>query len=775
MITAVKTGWWTLMIGTAILLSGCPDAIRTSVNSLDFGDSGTILRLDVWNGDPDLKEMKLNLSSDADWLTIDPVELVSRAPMASDTEGTTGEDKVNVIVKADRTKLRGDAKEARLVLDGPRVKRKTISVFISPPYDAIGVSTDAVTFGPRENTATLELWKSNTTFRDPILITASTSAPWLKVKGGLLGAFLSYGASDRITVVLELDRGKMSGGVNTATVTFNTPNFRSVSVAVTATQTYDAINVSNTSLDFGLDTRPWELDVWNQSTRFPSLNIRLSSDQDWISIQPAEVTSAAPVLGITDKRRVTVYIDRSRLAEGIHTGEILVTSDRDDVTEVRISVRVEQRADAAGSGLKIENVAARYTDPYLVEFAFALRDAYGRPVVADPGQVEARAFENGVETIDPPILRRASARQMRVEMVMDYSLYMHNAQGAVESMESAARDLLLPAIPPEAMLGITAFWREDTTYKEGTRIMPFSTDRDLAAARIDQIDPDQTEGFYAGALALDVLYKAIGQFNTADASAEERFIVFFSSGYIDPGQRTVNDVVNLARQRRVRVYALAFLENARDITTLNDITTRTYGQRLDARQPELLATAFAQLADNLQGQYVLRWPTLRRNATPFSPAFRLTRGDATALYYAADQYVPSSYSGTVTEGKLRLVTSAVVDQAATAVIHADYIPRNIRQIRLVVRTPFPHAVSLVETADDGIAGNWTISLSEEDGKTIIDLASPDTTLPFATWGPILRIHFSDVVLNETTPLIEELYCDNSIYTTGQTLVFSNFQ
>ncbi|HOJ68360.1 MAG TPA: hypothetical protein PLH06_06145, partial [Candidatus Hydrogenedentes bacterium] len=167
MITAVKTGWWTLMIGTAILLSGCSDAIRTSVNSLDFGDSGTILRLDVWNGDPDLKEMKLNLSSDADWLTIDPVELVSRAPMASDTEGTTGEDKVNVIVKADRTKLRGDAKEARLVLDGPRVKRKTISVFISPPYDAIGVSTDVVTFGPKENTATLELWKSNTTFRDP--------------------------------------------------------------------------------------------------------------------------------------------------------------------------------------------------------------------------------------------------------------------------------------------------------------------------------------------------------------------------------------------------------------------------------------------------------------------------------------------------------------------------------------------------------------------------------------------------------------------------------
>ncbi|HPU99223.1 MAG TPA: hypothetical protein PLO53_14875, partial [Candidatus Hydrogenedentes bacterium] len=165
-------------------------------------------------------------------------------------------------------------------------------------------------------------------------------------------------------------------------------------------------------------------------------------------LQPAEVTSVAPVLGITDKKRVTVYIDRSRLAEGTHTGEILLSSDRDDVTEVRIPVRVEQRAGASDSGIKIENVVNRYTSPYLVEFAFALRDAYGRPVVADPGQIEARAFENGVETIDPPILRRASARQMRVEMVLDYSLYMASAEGAIASMESAARDLALPALPP---------------------------------------------------------------------------------------------------------------------------------------------------------------------------------------------------------------------------------------------------------------------------------------------------------------------------------------
>ena len=774
MLTPVRTGWWVLMIGAAILLSGCPDAIRTSVNTLDFGDSGTVLRLDVWNGDPDLKEMKVRLSTDADWLTIDPPELISRAPLADTSSEKSGEDKVNVIVRADRTRLRGDAKEAKIVLDGPRVKRKTISAFISPPYDAIGISTDTISFGPKENTAILQLWKSNTTFRDPILITATSSASWLKVKGGLLGAFLSYGASDRKTVVLELDRGRMEGGLNTAVVTFNTPNFRSVAVAVTATQTYDAINVSNTSLDFGLDSRPWDLDVWNQSTRFSSLTIRLSADQNWISIQPTEVTSAAPVLGITDKRRVTVYIDRSRLADGIHTGEILLTADRNDVTEVRIPVRVEQRAGVSDSGLKIENVVSRYTAPYLVEFAFALRDAYGRPVVADPAQIEARAFENGVEIIDSPILRRASTRQMRVEAVLDYSLYMQNSAEAVASMESAAKNLLLPALPPEALLGITAFWREDGEYGRGTRILSFSTDRTLAASRIDQIDPEQTQGFYGGALALDVLYKTVERFNAADATNEERFIVFFSSGFIDPGQRTVNDLVSLARQRRVRIYALAFLENARDITTLNDITTRTYGLRLDARNPELIADAFARLADNLQGQYVLRWPTLKRSSTPFSPSFRLTMGSASALYYAADRYVPTSYAGNVSEGKLRLVTSAVVDQTATAIIPADYIPREIRKFRILLRSPFAHTVALVETADDGIAGDWSINVSEDNGTTVIDLASSNA-LPFASWGPLLRIQFSGVVPNDQTPLIEALSSDNSIYPAGQSFVFTNFQ
>lgn len=774
MITPVRTGWWILMISTAALLSGCPDAIRTSVNTLDFGDSGTILRLDVWNDDPDLKEMKIRLTSDADWLTIDPSELISRAPLPADNGEKRGEDKVNVIVRADRTRLRGDAKEARIVLDGPRVKRKTISVFISPPYDAIGVSTEMISLGPDENTATLQLWKSNTTFRDPILITASSSAAWLKVKGGVLGAFLSYGASDRKTVVLELDRNRMEGGNNTATVTFNTPNFRSVGVVVTATKTYDAINVSNTSLDFGLDSRPWELDVWNQSSRFSSLNIRLSADKDWISIQPAEVTSAAPVLGITDKRRVTVYIDRSRLTDGIHTGEILLTAGRDDVTPVRIPVRVEQRTGASDSGLKIENVVARYTDPYLVEFAFALRDAFGHPVVADPEQLTARAFENGVEIIDRPLLKRASARQMRVEMVLDYSLYMHNADGAVESMESAATGLLLPALPPEALLGITAFWREDGDFSQGTRILSFSTDRQLAATRIDQIDPDQTQGFYAGALALDVLYKAVQRFNTADAGLEERFIIFFSSGFIDPGQRTVNDLVNLARQRRVRIYALAFQENSRDLTTLNDITTRTYGLRLDARNPELLTAAFTQLANNLQGQYVLRWPTLKRSSTPFSPAFRLYWGEATALYYAADQYLPTSYAGEVSRGKLRLVTSAVVEQTASAIIQADYIPRDIRRFRMLVRSAFPVTVSLAETADDGIAGSWSLNVTDDNGTTVIDLESP-YPLPFASWGPLIRMQFNDVVLEDQTPLIEELSCDNSIYPAGQSFEFTNFQ
>ncbi|HPU98412.1 MAG TPA: hypothetical protein PLO53_10720, partial [Candidatus Hydrogenedentes bacterium] len=57
----MKTGQWVLLIGVTALLSGCPDAIRTSVNSLDFGDTGTILRLDVWNGDPDLSQMRVSL------------------------------------------------------------------------------------------------------------------------------------------------------------------------------------------------------------------------------------------------------------------------------------------------------------------------------------------------------------------------------------------------------------------------------------------------------------------------------------------------------------------------------------------------------------------------------------------------------------------------------------------------------------------------------------------------------------------------------------------
>ncbi len=748
-----------------LALVGCKrDAVRVSVESLDFGAAASLQRMDVWNGDPKLDTMAVELKPSAPWIVIDPGSVSSGAPQ-SETEGF---DRRSVTVTIDRTRLVGGRAEGSIVIGGPRAKEVSIPVYASPPYEAVGVSATALDFGPTDSTLTLDLWNANTE-AGLLLIAATASEPWLRVRPGVV---LSTGPDNRKALAVEVDRSQLAGGPHTAQIRFHAGGHVDKLVAVSVFQRFNAVGVSNESLDFGLDARPWEIDVWNASSQIELLGVQISVSDPWLHVDPSALSSAASSLGALDKQLVTVSIDRSGVAIGEYAGYIDLIPDRTDVMPRRIPVSFTQDANSPTGGLFIDTVQHRYSAPYLLDFSFGLHDAAGKAVVADPAAFTVTAFENG-QVLAPgtePILKRGTSRQLRADLVLDYSAFMQGQEGAIVAMEQAARDIFLNALNDDALVGVTAYYRED---QNAARVANFTTDHAYLGGRINAIQGEYVNGFYSGARALDALFESLQRFSQADALNEDRYIVFLSSGRDTSSTRTVNDVVAEASARAVRIHAIGFGGNP-DGTMLNALTVGTGGRRYSALRPETLGNAFSQIIDHLDGQYVLRWATLRRDSTSFAPSFRIALDTREGQYVETARYTASAHAGDVVEGQLRLVPSLAGD-TATVVIRADYMPRAVTRVRLYVRSGLPFTASLVDAAADGLAAACTLTQTPDtaSGGFFLDIVSPGPPARFADFGPLLRLDYAGVT-GDPVPLLEDIQVDNTVYDAGQHFDIVNF-
>lgn len=83
------------------------------------------------------------------------------------------------------------------------------------------------------------------------------------------------------------------------------------------------------------------------------------------------------------------------------------------------------------------------------------------------------------------------------------------------------------------------------------------------------------------------------------------------------------------------------------------------------------------------------------------------------------------------------------DNSATLRISADYVPRNVSQIRLRITpigAPTP-SVTLVPATGGGIVGNWNLLAS----GTVYEISSPDgAPLPYGAYGDLLQVRFENV-------------------------------
>ncbi|MBI1318461.1 MAG: VWA domain-containing protein [Candidatus Hydrogenedens sp.] len=533
----------------------------------------------------------------------------------------------------------------------------------------------------------------------------------------------------------------------------------------------EAIDVSNPTLDFALNTRPLFIDVWNNNPDAGTLEISVGSNRSWILFDVNGVVSAPPnsTDGPFDKQSVRVTIDRTQLGKGDFTGRIDFTA-RGVVTR-SVDVLVKSNQDNSGVPLNIVNPKVTFSSPYLLDFNFALRDANGGAVVAEPAQFNLSAtegdtavtFESGLQ------LQRAASRQLLVELVLDYSLTLQAVPGAIAAMEDAAKNVFLPALNDDALVGVTEFHVDD---RDAQRVAEFTTDRDFLRAQIDTIQDDFVGGFAGFARIYDTIIQAVTRFDGEDPDKEDRYIVLFTDGNDTSSVASLNAAVGAANAAGVSIYTVAVGQNINEVTLI-DIATRTGGLYIPANTSAQLAESFQQVVNDLEAQYTVRWASGQRSGE-FTPRFTLGLNNASTNYTSPDKFRPSSYAGDVRKGKLFLVQSDNT-QTTTVFLRAQYVPRQITQLVLNVSSPHNFVVSLVEKGQNGLIGDWSIATRNVKARDIrITLTSTDDTpLPFASLGPLLRFDFP-VLLAPEDDIFTDISVDNGIYTQGQTFEIDGF-
>lgn len=472
------------------------------------------------------------------------------------------------------------------------------------------------------------------------------------------------------------------------------------------------------------------------------------------------------------------------------------------------------------SGLAIADVTYDYSSPYLLDFEFSLRDtddpAEGRAVVVPPHWLTVVCMEDEIP-ISPTetafILQRATAKLLKAFLVLDFTDSIasltngdNNSDGisdAVDGLVRGAKDFVNQQ-SPEAQIGIYEFHREDV---DPQQVAGLTTDKVLLNESIDRIWEDYVQGFPAGSRCWDTLMAAITDLGASNRD-EQHYVIFVSDGRDESSVSTVQDVIDAALASNVRIFGVGFGTEL-DATPLQNITSQTMGRFYTATNAADLAAEFAQIGKDVNGQYLLRWATLKRSDTAFMPSFQIsyqgfdansptnpvfldpdnppvvddtTDPPTTNYFYITNiiiaSYVPTEHAGDVTRGALRLVADAQFQPTAVN-LRAAYVPRHIRQLRLNYRANYPCTPSLMSTAPGELLFGWTLSESDDGaGGKWLEITSPDpqsptNSLPFGALGNLIHFSFRD--LTNTQAAFSLLAVDNSIYATtgGQSFIIEN--
>jgi hypothetical protein len=474
---------------------------------------------------------------------------------------------------------------------------------------------------------------------------------------------------------------------------------------------------------------------------------------------------------------VTVYP-----AEGLNTIQIIATDLAGNTATATRSVDHHTL-----NGLSISDVTYHYSSPYLLDFEFTLRDnndaAVGHAVEVPVNLITMTCKEDAT-AISPTetayIVARGDRKQLRSILVLDYTASMQfgvpdtNGNGisdAIENMEAAAKGFINQQ-SPEAVFGL---WEFHADFIAPQKVSGFTSDKAALGKAIDGILPTYVKGMYAGTRAWDAVLAAINEFGPPTRD-ELRTVVFMSDGFDDS---SVNggptQVISAALAKGVKLYCVAF--GSPNTSTLQQITSQTKGRYYYATSAANLTTQFQQVNKDLGGQYLLRWATMKRSATAFSPSFQVTLGGYTATFTGGvPLYVPTSYAGNVLIGSLRMVADADL-RPQTVMLRAAYVPRYIHKLRVHYRANYPCTAELRSNGTGEFLAGWSLTeTSDGSGGKWLELTSPKpdnltTSIPYGSMGNLIAFKFTGLPAGQQAFSLIDV--DNSFYTEGQSFTLEN--
>jgi hypothetical protein len=441
------------------------------------------------------------------------------------------------------------------------------------------------------------------------------------------------------------------------------------------------------------------------------------------------------------------------------------------------------------AGLSIADVSYNYSSPYLLDFQFSMRDdndpAAGHAVVVDPKLLSVTCLE-GTTAISPfetgSLVQRGSAKLFKAYMVLDFTESIASLSNgdtnydgvsdAVDNMVTGANEFV-NQMPLDTQIGLYEFHREDFDPME---VLPMTTDRAQLHQAINGIWDNYVQWFPAGSRCWDALAAAIPLLGPTNRD-EIHFVVFVSDGRDESSLATLDDVITLATNNAVRVFAIGFGQEL-DPVPLQTVAAETKGRYYTASTPADLAWAFAQIGKDFNGQYLLRWATLKRGTNAFMPAFNITYQNLTALSptnpvwedldnpiidtnatpattnyplltnFIIAPFTPTEHAGPVTTGSLRLVADAA--ELPTSVnLRVTYAPRYARTLRLHYRPNYPCIATLRSSGPGEILAGWSMTETNDGaGGFWLTLTSPNQSLtssiPFAVMGNLLTFWMRDL-------------------------------
>lgn len=755
-----------VVLGCAAVM-GCPTGGGGTVGGLavnpaavNFGSNGTQETISIFNTGAGV--IAWTLTENIAWLS------------ANTTSGTVATEIDHVKLTVDRDGLAPGTYTGKVaVSSGTTTKQINVAMTVSGDPD---FEVDPLTINLLNNQESSEFTITNTglgplTFniklQDPNNANSTIPFPdYLSIDP----ASGTIQPGNTRTIDVDIDRDLLDNGIFGLILRVNT-NAGNTQVAINISQGASAaIGVEPSVLDFGETENTLSFDVFNNGEPGSVLNFTLSTNRpDLIFFDPPEGTSIGTdnILNY-DRVPISVTIDRNALTGSTDGGTITVSAVGIDPVDVVI--------DISAAPLGFEGAENRTRAPFIMRFVFLMRDALGNAIdTTDPGifaELET-AFsirEDGVDLdTDETNLFVTPADNLRynIALLLDYTGSMYNAgpgNGSVISQMVTASLDFIDDLPASWRLAIMEYHDRQQTNR---LVHNFSTSKDslkagLQAFQVPIGENGATEVYDAvidGCKRIENEDLGLPSFDDADVRA----LIFISDGRDTSSIASLEECITAAIDRRVRLYPIGFGQTV-NAAPLIQMATQTGGHYYAAPNASALVNLLqseigqpgnppGKVISELQRQIVLTYISLFQDGTHNY----LISADYQGVSGSFQRDGVFAIGGDVRAGQLNLRTAGIQpDGTADVYVRADYVPRNVSQIKIKLLSTEAYTLTL---DPDGLLSDWF--LVNNGGGVYTALTSETTPLKYGAFGNMFRVRFTGLNQNDVVPLVFRV--DNQVY------------